>query len=169
MLLQFAGMCRWPQPLQMAWTFDARQALGGSQSIALLFRNEATHAIPFALICFNNWSGIWLNPELLFALKANCRVCVSSSGVICCVVGFVTGAYSASGTLVSWKSARLWSAKSLSLSAVMSWSLCLSSFQNCLGWYFMISGSYSCSFVRFRSQHFLQSLYACNAGGLDLP
>jgi hypothetical protein len=42
-----------------------------------------------------------LKPELLCALKAFFMVCVSSSGVRCCVSGAVTGMYSSSGKLVS--------------------------------------------------------------------
>jgi hypothetical protein len=63
--------------------------------MALLFRNDAIRVIPSALICFKICSGIWLRPELLFALKACLMVCVSSAGVMYYVA--VSGVYVSSG------------------------------------------------------------------------
>ena len=158
-----------PFPLYIACIFEDLHALGGSWSIALLFRNDAMRIIPSLLICLRTYSGMLLRPELLFALKACCIMCVSSAGEMCWVVGSVIGVYSSSGRVGSWKSSRLWAANSCSLSAEMSASLDLSMLQNCLGRYFIMSGSSICNFARLRAQHCLYALYALWAGGLETP
>lgn len=98
----------------MACTFEALHALGGSWSMALLFRNVAIFVIPALLICFSNCNGMSLRPELLFALKACAIVCVSSAGVICWAVCEVMGVNCSSGKLGSWNNVRLCSAKACS-------------------------------------------------------
>jgi hypothetical protein len=125
--------------------------------------------IPSTLMCLSTCSGISLRPELLFALKACCSVYLSSSGVICCVVGSVTGMYSSSGRFGLWKIVRLCSVNSYNFNADMSSSLDFSMLQNYLGLYFSISGSRIYSFARLRAQHCRYYLYACCAGILDLP
>jgi len=126
-------------------------------------------SIPSTLRCLSTCSGISLRPVLLFALKACCNVYLSSSGVICCVAGFVTGVYSSSGRFGLWNSVRLCSVNSSNFSAVMSSSLGFSMLQNCFGLYFSISGSRIYIFARLRAQHYLYCLYACCAGILALP
>jgi hypothetical protein len=50
--------------------------------MALALRKSAMHAIPVLPMCFSNWRGILLNPELLFALKWCCRTVDNSSYVM---------------------------------------------------------------------------------------
>ena len=69
--------------------------------MALLFRNDATRAIPSPLMYLSSCSGIWLKPELLLALNAWFIVFVSSAGVMCCTSLFAIGMYPSSGIVVS--------------------------------------------------------------------
>ena len=67
--------------------------------MALLFRKFAILFIPSALMCFRTCSGIWLRPELIFALNACLMVWVSLAGVMCYVSGVASGVYNSSGNV----------------------------------------------------------------------
>ncbi len=69
--------------------------------MALLFRKVAKHLIPSLLICLRTCRGMWLRPELLFALNEFLMVWSSSAGVICYVLGFASGVYTSSGSVWS--------------------------------------------------------------------
>jgi hypothetical protein len=89
--------------------------------------------------------------------------------VMCWDVGVAIGEYYSSGSAGSLKILLLYSANVLRFSADMSLSFYLSIFQKFFGLYFIISGSYFCSFALFRAQHCLYSLYAFYAGMLEFP
>ena len=127
------------------------------------------HLIPSAPICFRIWSGIWLKPELLFALNAFLIVYVSSAGVICSAPGVASGEYISSGSVSSWSMLLLCFANACGLRAEVSASFSFSIFQNYLGLYLSMSGIRICNCALFLTQHYLYSLYAYFAGVLDRP
>ena len=67
--------------------------------MALLFSSVAKHAMPGRPMCLSRCTGIWLNPELLSALKCNARTDLSSNSEICMGVAFSSGV-NVSGAIV---------------------------------------------------------------------
>jgi hypothetical protein len=61
--------------------------------MALVFRKSARLSVPVVPINFNRWGGKALCPRLFVALYFRCNMNRSSSAVIRCGVGSVSGVY----------------------------------------------------------------------------
>jgi hypothetical protein len=86
-----------PCPLYKGITFVSRQDMGGSYVMALSFRKVVMHAMPVVPKCLSTYSGILLNPELLFALKWWWMTEVSSACVMKFAASFLSGVNSSGG------------------------------------------------------------------------
>jgi len=74
-----------------------RQEVGGSYSIALLFRKGARHVILSVPRNFSSYGGSWLKPLLFAALYLYLSMFVSSSGVIRWSAGLVNCVFVSGG------------------------------------------------------------------------
>jgi hypothetical protein len=97
--------------------------------------------MPVRPMCLSNYRGIWLNPELLSALKCSANTDASSPSVICYGVASTSGVNTSAGIVESWKIDSLNLTKSAVYSATSSVVLDFNMPQNYLGRFLSMSGS----------------------------
>ncbi len=109
--------------------------------MALSFRKVARLAIPAVPKNLSTWGGRRLPPLLLVALQLQFSTYLSSSVVMKFAVGDLSGLYSSIAASALQNISLLYCANSLSGSSFVSMLPYFNSFQNALGFYFIIVGS----------------------------
>ena len=69
--------------------------------MALLLNSLARHLMPGIPMCLSSYRGIWLNPELLSALKCSANTESSSPSVICYGAASTSGVNTSAGIVGS--------------------------------------------------------------------